>query len=59
MKQSLNASQIARVEKVHKSTVSHWIKDGRFEKVFWDENTGQYLIPLSSYEKFKKTRQQS
>lgn len=59
MKRSLNAAQIARVEKVHKTTVSKWIKKGLLEKAFWDEDTGQYLIPLASYEKFKRQRQRS
>lgn len=59
MRRSLNAAQIARVEKVHKTTVSRWIKKGLFEKAFWDDTTHQYLIPLSSYEKFKRKRQQS
>jgi hypothetical protein len=56
MKQFLNAADIARVEKVDKSTVTDWIKKGYFGKVRKIHPGGQYVIPLSVYEKFKKRR---
>lgn len=56
MKQYLNAAEIARIEGVDKSTVTHWIKKGYFKNIVRVGDRGQYRIPLSSYEEFKKTR---
>lgn len=57
MKQYLNAAEVARIQKVHKSTVIKWIKKGYFEGVKRPGGKGQYRIPLASYEEFvKKSR---
>lgn len=58
MKQFLNAAEIARIEGVDKSTVTHWIKKGYFKHVVRVGKRGQYRIPLSSYEEFKKKKVQ-
>lgn len=56
MKQFLNASEIARIEKVDKSTVSYWIKKGYFENISRVGEKGPYRIPLASYEVFRERR---
>ncbi|HUW22404.1 MAG TPA: helix-turn-helix domain-containing protein [Candidatus Bathyarchaeia archaeon] len=56
MKAFLNAAEIARIEGVDKSTVTIWIKKGYFKNVVRVGNRGQYRIPLSSYEEFKKEK---
>lgn len=57
MKLYLNAADIARVEKVDRSTVSYWIKQGYLRYVKRAEENGEYRISLTAYQQFKERRQ--
>lgn len=59
MRRYLSAGEIAKLEKVDKSTVTHWIKKGLFENITTAGHRGRrarYLIPLESYAKFKSSK---
>jgi len=58
MRAFLNAAEIARIEGVDKSTVTIWVKKGYFKNVQRVGDRGQYRIPLTSYEEFKKEKVQ-
>jgi len=57
MRGYFRASEIAKIEKVDRTTVWHWIKKGYFKNVSRDAK-GRYKIPLSSYEAFKRNERQ-
>jgi predicted site-specific integrase-resolvase len=52
MRAYLNAADIARMRRVHKSTVIRWIKRGLFENVERPTGTLAWRVPLQSYQKF-------
>lgn len=58
MKQYLNAAEVARTLGVDKSTVVKWLKKGLFKNVARPGGTGQYRIPLPSYEEFVRSQKQ-
>lgn len=55
MKLYLNASEIAKLLKVDRATVSRWVKKGQLKGAVRLENTHQWRIPLSAYQDFIKT----
>jgi excisionase family DNA binding protein len=56
MKAYLNASEIAKLLKVDRATVSRWIKKGLLKGAIRLKDTHQWRIPLASYEDFIKKR---
>jgi predicted site-specific integrase-resolvase len=54
MKAYLNASEIARLLKVNRATITRWAKKGIFKGAIQVEGTHQWRIPLSSYEEVVK-----
>jgi predicted site-specific integrase-resolvase len=52
MKAYLNAADIAKMQRVHKSTVTRWIKRGLLERVERPQGTLAWRVPLESYQKF-------
>lgn len=56
MKGYLNASEVAKLLKVDRATVSRWIKKGLLKGAIRLENTHQWRIPLGAYEDFIKNK---
>jgi len=56
MKAYLNASEIARLLKVNRATITRWAKKGIFKGVIQVEGTHQWRILLSSYEEDVKQK---
>ena len=54
MKAYLNASEIARLLKVNRATITRWARKGIFKGAIQVEGTYQWRIPLSSYEEVVK-----
>ena len=54
MKVYLNASEIARLLKVNRATITRWAKKGILKGAIQVEGTHQWRIPLSSYEEVVK-----
>jgi predicted site-specific integrase-resolvase len=54
MKAYLNASEISRLLKVNRATITRWAKKGIFKGAIQVEGTHQWRIPLSSYEEVVK-----
>jgi excisionase family DNA binding protein len=57
MKVYLNASEIAKLLRVDRATVTRWIKKGVIKGVQRPTNTQQWRIPMSSYEELIKYRE--
>ena len=51
MKTYLNASEVARLLKVDRATVSRWVKRGVIKGAIRAENRHQWRIPLEAYTK--------
>ena len=56
MRAYLNASEIAKLLKVNRATVSRWIKKGFLKGGVRLENTHQWRVPLEAYENFIKNQ---
>jgi len=56
MKRYLNASEVARLLKVDRATVTRWIKKGIIKNVLRPKGTQNYRIPLSQYEELIKNK---
>jgi excisionase family DNA binding protein len=56
MKQYLNASEIAKLLKVDRATVTRWAQQGRFKGATRLEKSHQWRIPLSSFEALVKNK---
>ena len=54
MKAYLNASEIAKLLRVDRATVSRWAKKGVIQGAIRPSNTGQWRIPLEAYDKIIK-----
>jgi predicted site-specific integrase-resolvase len=54
MKAYLNASEIAKLLKVDRATVSRWLKKGLLHGAVRLESTHQWRVPLAAYENFVK-----
>jgi predicted site-specific integrase-resolvase len=61
MKGYLNASEIAKLLKVNRATITRWARKGIFKGAIQADGTHQWRIPLSSYEEVvkKKTKDES
>jgi len=56
VKAFLNASEVAKLLKVNRATVSRWIKRGVIKDVIRPEGSQNYRIPLSAYEELVKKK---
>ena len=56
MKAYLNASEIDRLLRVNRATITRWAKKGIFKGAIQVEGTHQWHIPLSSYEEVVKQK---
>ena len=56
MKAFLNASEVAKMLKVDRSTVVRWLGKGLFKGAVRIEANHHWRIPLESYEKFVRGR---
>jgi excisionase family DNA binding protein len=54
MRGYLNASEVAKLLKVDRATVTRWIKKGIIKNVIRPEGTQNYRIPISAYEELIK-----
>ncbi len=59
MKAYLNASEIAKLLKVNRATVTRWAKKGIFRGAIQVKGTHQWRIPLSAYEGVVKQKQKN
>jgi hypothetical protein len=57
MKAYLNASEISKLLKVNRATVTRWAKKGVFRGAIQVKGTHQWRIPLSAYEEVVKQKQ--
>jgi excisionase family DNA binding protein len=57
MKAYLNASEIAKLLKVNRATITRWAKKGVFRGAIQVKGTHQWRIPLSAYEELVKHKQ--
>jgi excisionase family DNA binding protein len=57
MKVFLNASEVAKLLKVNRATVTRWAKKGIFRGAIQVQGTHQWRIPLSAYEEVVKRKQ--
>jgi len=58
MKAYLNASEVAKLLRVDRATVSRWVKRGVIKGVIRPDNTRQWRIPLEAYDKLVKSDRQ-
>jgi excisionase family DNA binding protein len=56
MKQYLNASEVAKLLKVDRATVTRWAQEGKLKGAIRIEKSHQWRIPLSSFEELAKGR---
>ncbi len=56
MKAYFNASEIARLLKVNRATITRWARKEIFKGAIQVEGTHQWRIPLSSYEEVVKQK---
>jgi excisionase family DNA binding protein len=56
MKQYLNASEIAKLLKVNRATVTRWAKQGKFKGAIRIDKSHQWRIPLSAFEELVQTK---
>jgi excisionase family DNA binding protein len=54
MKQYLNASEIAKLLKVDRATVTRWAQQGKFRGAIRIEKSHQWRIPLSAFDELSK-----
>lgn len=54
MKAYLNASEVAKLLRVDRATVSRWVKKGVIQGAIRPNNTRQWRIPLETYNKLVK-----
>jgi excisionase family DNA binding protein len=54
MKSYLNASEVAKLLKVDRATVTRWAQDGKLKGATRVEKSHQWRIPLSTYEELVK-----
>jgi excisionase family DNA binding protein len=54
MKAYLNASEIAKILKVDRATVTRWAQQGKFKGAVRIEKLHQWRIPLASVEQLMK-----
>jgi excisionase family DNA binding protein len=54
MKPYLNASEVAKLLKVNRATVTRWAQQGKFKSAIRIEKSHQWRIPLSAFEELLK-----
>ena len=54
MKSYLNASEVAKLLKVDRATVTRWASQGKLKGAIRIEKSHQWRIPISSYEELVK-----
>jgi excisionase family DNA binding protein len=54
MKPYLNASEVAKLLKVNRATVTRWAQQGKFKSAIRIEKSHQWRIPLSVFEELVK-----
>jgi excisionase family DNA binding protein len=54
MKSFLNASEVAKLLKVDRATVTRWASQGKIKGAIRIEKSHQWRIPISSYEDLVK-----
>ncbi len=54
MKSYLNASEVAKLLKVDRATVTRWAQDGKLKGAIRVGKSHQWRIPLSTYEALVK-----
>jgi excisionase family DNA binding protein len=57
MKVFLNASEIAKLLKVNRATVTRWAQNGLLKGAIRIDGKHQWRIPLSAYEELMKNTQ--
>lgn len=55
MRQYLNASEIAKLLKVDRATVTRWAQKGKFKGAVKIGKSHQWRIPLTAFEELVKT----
>ena len=58
MKAYLNASEIAKLLRVDRATISRWVKRGVIQGAIRPHNTRQWRIPLEAYDKLMRNGRQ-
>jgi len=56
MKSFFNASEVAKLLKVDRATVTRWIKKGIIKGAIRPKGSQNWRIPLSSYEELVKNK---
>jgi excisionase family DNA binding protein len=56
MKSFLNASEIAKLLKVDRATVTRWANQGKFKGAVRMGKSHQWRIPISAFEEIVKNR---
>jgi excisionase family DNA binding protein len=56
MKQYLNASEIAKLLKVDRATITRWAQQGKFKGAIRIAKSHQWRIPLSAFEEVVKNK---
>jgi excisionase family DNA binding protein len=56
MKSYLNASEVAKLLKVDRATVTRWAQDGKLKGAIRVGKSHQWRIPLSTYEELVKQK---
>jgi excisionase family DNA binding protein len=54
MKSFLNASEVAKLLKVDRATVTRWASQGKIKDAIRIKKSHQWRIPISSYEELVK-----
>jgi len=54
MKSYLNASEVAKLLKVDRATVTRWAQQGKFKSAIRIDKSHQWRIPISAYEELVK-----
>jgi excisionase family DNA binding protein len=54
MKPYLNASEVAKLLKVNRATVTRWAQQGKLKSAIRIEKSHQWRIPLSAFEELVK-----
>jgi excisionase family DNA binding protein len=56
MKQYLNASEVAKLLKVDRATVTRWAQQGKFKGAIRIDKSHQWRIPLSDFQALIKNK---
>ena len=56
MKAYLNASEIAKLLKIDRATVTRWAKNGKLKGAIRIDKSHQWRIPISAYEDLIKSK---